>query len=344
MKKNNNLLIIDAYGFVFRAFYIQPRLTNPEGVPINAVYGFTSMLIKLLNDFESRNIVIVFDGGGKNFRHALYPDYKAHRPPIPEDLRVQLPLVRKVAESLNISMLECYGVEADDIIATVAHKANLEGKLATIVSPDKDLTQLINHNINVYDPVKNKFVDADEVFNKFGVQPNQVRDYLAIVGDAADNIPGVSGVGPKGAADLLNQFGSLSNIWDNLHNIASAKRKENLVNSKEAALLSWELVGLRQIDVDFELANFAWQAPEKDLILSFLNEFGFKSLVVRIEKLCGFSINEEKAPGKLNLIDIDSLELLDKKISNIIQVGWVSLRIDLNKIYFTSNNIEILIM
>ena len=341
--KNNNLLIIDAYGFVFRAFFIQPRLTGPSGMPVSAIYGFTTMLIKLLNDFETRNIVVVFDGGGKNFRHELYPEYKANRPPIAEDLRVQLPFVRKAAESLNLAILEMRGVEADDIIATIATKANNENKLATIISPDKDLTQLITDKINVYDPVNNKFVGTEQVLEKFGVLPSQVRDYLAIVGDKSDNVPGIAGIGPKGAIELLTEFGSLKNIIEKADLIDNPKKRQKILDSKEIAMLSYELVGLKQMDIDVSFEHFAWTSPSKDVITAFINEFGFKSLNARIEKLCGYDLNQENEvtsseTKNINIKELTTQSEFDQIAESIMLSGWLSLNIENNKLYFTTNN------
>ncbi len=336
----DDILIIDAYGFVFRAFYIQPRLTTSDGLPISAVYGFTSMIIKLLNDFETRNIVIVFDGGGKNFRHALYPEYKANRPPLPEDLRVQLPLVREVAESFNLSILEKVGVEADDIIATVAKLAAKQNKPAIVVSADKDLFQLIDGEIKLYDPVNNKFVTNEDVENKFGVKASQVRDYLSIVGDKSDNIPGVAGIGAKGAADLLTQYVSLANIFDNIDMVESVKRRQSLIDNKDMAMLSWELVGLRDIDIDFTLESFAWSPPAKDIIGSFVKQYNFKSLAPRIEKLCGFSLQDDRGVTLYQVLEIIDQESLFLILNNIVDKGYISLIIEPDKLYFTINSLE----
>ena len=206
--------IIDGYGFVFRAFHVQPPFTSPSGVPVGALYGFTSMLLKVLSDFKPAAAVMVFDGSGKNHRHELYPAYKANRPEAPEELKVQFPLVRKAAQALNFTIMESPNTEADDVIATIATKLAAEGKKSVIISSDKDLMQLIGEHISMYDPAKNKFIKEPEVLEKFGVSPIKVRDVLALMGDSSDNIPGVPGIGPKTAAELVNQFDGFHGVME----------------------------------------------------------------------------------------------------------------------------------
>ena len=228
-------LIIDGYGFVFRAFHVQPPLTSPAGLSVGALYGFTSMLLKLLNDFKPANAVVVFDAPGKNFRHERYSEYKAHRPPTPEELRTQLPLVRLAAETLNFNIFEQSGVEADDIIASLATQLSKAGKKSVIISSDKDLMQLISDNVTFYDPMKAKYIKKEDVFEKFGVGPNKVQDVLALIGDKSDNIPGVPSIGPKTAAELINHFGSLHDLLSRTSEIPQEKRRQAIENNKDNA-------------------------------------------------------------------------------------------------------------
>lgn len=276
-------LIIDGYGFAFRSFHIQPPLTYKD-FPVGCIYGFTSMLLKLINDFQPQRAAVVFDHGGPNFRHEIYPEYKQHRPPIPEALKMQLPLLRDAASALNFKVLEEAGFEADDIIASLAKKANLKGDRALIISSDKDLMQLVNDKVWMFDPVNQIYIKLDEVVKKFSVTPSQMLDYLSIVGDSADNVPGIKGLGPKAASSLLQDFGNLENIYANLDKLPENKRKELLIQGKDNAFLSAKLVKLHdELEVPWE--ELEWVQPAGENIFEFLQKYGFKSLVPRAEKI-----------------------------------------------------------
>ncbi|MBL0318050.1 MAG: DNA polymerase I [Alphaproteobacteria bacterium] len=291
MNSPKRFVLIDGYGFVFRAYHSLPPLTRPDGTPVGAVYGFCNMLLKQLAELHADYLAVVLDAGQKTFRHDIYAAYKANRPPAPEDLVPQFPLIRKTVEAFNIPVLEQVGFEADDLIATMATKANQQGIEVVIVSSDKDLTQLINEQTSLYDPLKSKWVKAEQVHEKYGVYPPLMRDLLSLAGDSSDNIPGVPGIGPKTAAELLNQYGSLEGIYEHLDQIKQPKRKQTLFDHHQNALLSQKLVTLHtQMDIEFDAEQFKIQSPEVGRLESFLAEQGFRSLAERVHKRTGSSL------------------------------------------------------
>lgn len=282
MKK---IALIDGYGFVFRAYHSLPPLTRDDGTPVGAVYGFTNMLIKLLAGLDVSHVAMVFDAGSKTFRNDMYPEYKANRPPCPEDLKPQFPIVREAAESLDLAILEKAGFEADDIIATLAKKYSKEDYQVVIVSSDKDLMQLIDDNVSMYDAMKNRNIGEKEVLEKFNVKPEKVLDLLSLMGDSADNIPGVRGIGPKTAAELINEYGDLEGIFANLDKIKQKKRKEYLENGQENALLSRNLVRLKEdVEIGLTEEDLELQDIEPLKLIKFLSEQGFRSLTQRVKK------------------------------------------------------------
>lgn len=297
--KKKPLIIIDGYGFIFRAYHIQPPLTSPSSVPVGALYGFTSMLLKVIKDFDFEHAVIVLDSAGKNFRHEIYKDYKANRPAAPDDLIIQLKLIPKIAEALNFKTFAKVGFEADDIIATLASKATESSQDAIIISSDKDLMQLINGHIKMYDPVKAKYINHDDVVAKFGVGPNRVGDVQALIGDKSDNIPGVAGIGVKGAAKLINEFDNLENLLNSIDNIESKRSRELLSQDQDNARMSKKLVSLsRDVDVEYNIQNLTWHPPDALQVSCLFDEFGFRSLKSRAENLFKITISEPVSNSK----------------------------------------------
>jgi DNA polymerase-1 len=284
-KKTKKIALIDGYGFVFRAFHALPPLTRDDGTPVGAVYGFTNMLIKLLANLEVSHIAMVFDSGAKTFRNDLYPEYKANRPPCPEDLIPQFPIIREVAEALNITILEKVGFEADDLIATVAKQASREDFEVIIVSSDKDLMQLIDDKIIMYDALKNRMITPREVEEKFSVKPSQVLDVLALMGDASDNVPGVRGIGPKTAAELINKYQTLEILFKNLHEIKQEKRRQTLEGGIQSAKLSKQLIKLCEtVPVSNNMQDYLLRHIDGEKLVNFLEKQGFRALVSRVKK------------------------------------------------------------
>ncbi len=288
-----HLCLIDGSGYIFRAFYGLPSMTNPQGVPVNAVYGFSSMLMKLLQDMEADSFLVVFDAARKNFRNDIYPDYKANRKETPEELIPQFDLIRDAVTAFNLPQIEYEGFEADDIIATYAKLAhNRDDLTITVVTADKDLMQLINGKVSIFDPMKNKYIKKEEVFDKFGVAPNQVTDVQALIGDTSDNVPGVPSIGPKTAAQLINEFGSLDNLLNNLDKLPPSKKKDVLIENIEKARMSYELVTLStEVPIDIDITKLKLAPPKQEDLISFVNKHGFRSLKSRLEKtlIDGFS-------------------------------------------------------
>lgn len=287
---SRKIALIDGYGFVFRAYHALPPLTRSDGKPVGAVYGFTNMLIKLLAGLDVTHAAVIFDSGSKTFRNEIYPAYKANRPPCPEDLIPQFAIVREAAESLNLMILEKTGFEADDIIATLAKKYSSTQDKVLIVSSDKDLMQLVGNNVVMYDAMKNKMITDAEVKEKFFVGPDKVLDILSLMGDSSDNIPGVKGIGPKTAAELIEQFGSLENIFANLDQIKQEKRRQLLTDGVENAKISKILAALKEdVELGIEVDDLKIKAIDPHKLVQFLDFQGFRSLVLRVKKEFGIS-------------------------------------------------------
>jgi DNA polymerase-1 len=282
---SKKIALIDGYGFVFRAYFAIPPLNRKDGTPVGAVYGFTSMLIKLLASLHVTHVAVVFDSGSKTFRNDIYPEYKANRPPCPEDLKPQFPIIREAAESLNLAILEKIGFEADDIIATIAKKYAADDCEVVIVSSDKDLMQLVGGNISMYDAMKNKEIRNKEVEEKFFVAPNKVLDVLSLIGDTSDNIPGVKGIGPKTAAELIGQFGDLENLLNNLGEIKQEKRRQMLIDGADRARISKILAALKEdVELGIGLEDLEVRNIDPHKLLVFLEEQGFHSLISKVRK------------------------------------------------------------
>ena len=282
---NNNVILIDGSGYIFRAYYALPPMVNPQGVPINAVYGFMNMMVKLVQDFKPKKIAVAFDVARETFRNKIYDDYKSNRHSPPEDLIPQFSLIKEATKVLGLPILELEGYEADDLIATFCKDAKLEKKNVVVVSSDKDLMQLVDDQTVMLDPMKHTWIDDQKVLEKFGVNPEKVIDVQSLAGDPSDNVPGVPGIGLKIAAELINEFGSLKELLSRTNEIKQTKRRENLEIYREKALISKKLVTLKTdvpinmgiSDINFDI-NFL--SPE---LTNFLKVHDFKRLIERFE-------------------------------------------------------------
>ena len=313
IKKNDHFYLIDGSGYIFRAYYALPPLTRKsDGMPTGAVSGFCNMLFKLLEDSKSNvnehrptHFAVIFDSARKNFRNEIYSDYKANRSDAPEDLIPQFEYIRKSVLAFNLPSVELINYEADDLIATYSEQILKEGAKVTIVSSDKDLMQLYKKNIRIYDPMKNKFINQDDIDKKFGVKPDKIIDVQALAGDSSDNVPGVPGIGIKTASSLINQYGNLENLIRNTKNIKQNKRRETIQENIDKALISKKLVTLKKdVPVKDQITDFYLKEIDKKKLYSFLRDMEFNRLLSSAISTYGeidFS-NDVKKYGKLKKV------------------------------------------
>ena len=291
--KGHHLHLIDGSGFIFRAYHALPPLTRKsDGLPIGAVSGFCNMLFKFVEDQKGSDapthVAVVFDHKGKTFRSDIYPEYKANRPPAPEDLVPQFPLTRDATSAFNLACIETKGFEADDIIATLAVQARDAGARVTVISSDKDLMQLVGGGIEMLDAMKNKRIGVEQVEEKFGVGPDRVIDVQSLAGDSVDNVPGAPGIGIKTAALLINEYGDLDTLLERAEEIKQPKRRQTLIENADQIRVSRELVTLRlDTPLDVSFAELEVQDPVAEDVLAFLTEMEFRTLSTRIAAKLG---------------------------------------------------------
>lgn len=281
MAEKKKIYLIDGHSYAYRAFHAIRQLTDSSGLALNAVYGFIRMLLKLIKEERPDYIAVAFDTPAPTFRHDLYDLYKANRAEQPEEMRHQIPLIKQVVEAFNIPIFEMDGYEADDLLATLATQAVSHGVTAIIVTSDKDMLQLITDDIKVFNPHnESKMLDAKAVKERFGVGPEQMRDLMAMAGDSSDNIPGVPGIGPKTARDLLIEYGTLDGVYEHVDEIKGPKRRENIAENKPLALLSRELVTLKlDVPLDADIENCKSKPFDRPRLVELLKQFEFRSLV-----------------------------------------------------------------
>lgn len=297
---NKKYILVDGSGYIFRAFYALPPISRSDNLPVGAVYGFCNMLLKLLIERDGKDeiVVVIFDAARKNFRNEIYPEYKTNRQEIPAELVPQFSYIRKAVEAFNLPSIEQLGFEADDLIATYAELAKQNGDNVVIYSSDKDLMQLLDTNVAIFDPLKQKVVDKDVVFNKFGVEPSKVVDVQALIGDSTDNIPGVKGIGPKTASELINKYGNLENLLLNARNIKQDKRRETIEANAELAKISKQLATLKKdVPLSTPIEELKKTPVDAEKLLNFINEMEFKSLINKTNK---FIEEVSKTPAQNN--------------------------------------------
>jgi len=327
IKKNDHFYLIDGSGYIFRAYYALPPLTRKsDGLPTGAVSGFCNMLFKLLEDTKSdenknkpTHFAVIFDSARKNFRNEIYPDYKANRSEAPEDLAPQFEYIRKSVLAFNLPSIELLNYEADDLIATYSEQIIKKGGKVTIISSDKDLMQLYNKNIRIYDPMKNKFINDEDIKKKFGVSANKVVDVQSLAGDSSDNVPGVPGIGIKTASELINEYGTLENLLKNSSRVKQNKRRETLIENKDKALISKKLVTLKKdVPTKEKLEDFILKEVNKEKLYSFLRDMEFNRLLSSVISAYGPTsfdnknnpnvVKQEKKISQKNYVLIKKIE------------------------------------
>ncbi len=313
IKKTDHFYLVDGSGYIFRAYYALPPLSRKsDGLPTGAVSGFCSMLFKLLEDVRSddsknkpTHFAVIFDSARKNFRNEIYSDYKANRAEAPDDLAPQFEYIRKSVEAFNLPSIELLNYEADDLIATYSKQITDTGAKVTVISSDKDLMQLVSNKIRLFDPMKSKVIGEKEVFEKFGVKPNQVIDVQSLAGDSSDNIPGVPGIGIKTASELINKYKTLDNLLGKASEITQNKRRETLIANKDKALLSKRLVTLKEdVPIKNNPNEFLIKPIDKNKLYNFLREMEFNRLLSQAISFYG-------EPG---VKSFSSENILDKKL------------------------------
>ena len=288
LKPGDHLYLVDGSGYIFRAYHALPPLTRKsDGLPVGAVQGFCNMLWKLLKETRANekptHLAVIFDESSKTFRNDIYPEYKAHRPEPPADLRPQFGLIRQATRAFNVACVEQANYEADDLIATYARQAVEAGATCRIVSSDKDLMQLVRKGVTLLDTMKDRELGEEAVLEKFGVKPDKVVDVQALAGDSVDNVPGVPGIGVKTGAQLITEYGDLETLLARAPEIKQQKRRENLIEFAEQARLSKRLVTLDdKVPVDHDVGSFAVDTPRASDLIGFLKALEFTSFTKKI--------------------------------------------------------------
>ena len=313
---------VDSHALIYQVFFAMGDMSAPDGRPVNALFGFIRDVLDLIEKKKPDLLFCVFDKSEITFRNEIYDQYKAHRDPMPEDLRSQIPHIRLLLEALNIPVLEMKGYEADDILATIAQKVPEQGGEVVLVTNDKDCRQLISDRVSLFNVRKNSRYRADDLMKDWGIQPEQVVDFQALVGDSVDNVPGVPLIGPKLARELLESYETLNGVLDNADNVSGKKRKENLKAFREQALVSRQLVELdRNVPIEINWADGVIGGANVEKAVDICKEFGFRTLTERIGGLGGATVQEEVHTYYQTIDDPAQLETL---VQNLLKAEFIS--------------------
>jgi DNA polymerase-1 len=306
------LYLIDGNSYIYRAFYAIRGLTASDGTPTNAIFGFTNMILKILKEKSPDYFAIVFDAPGPTHRHEAYKEYKAHRKPMPDDLRPQIPLIKEVVQAFNIPMMEMSGYEADDILAHIAKDAESAGMDVFIVTGDKDMCQAVTSRVKLYDTMKEKITEEKDIIERYGVKPSQFAEIIALMGDASDNIPGAPGIGEKTAMKLLQEFGDLENLISNHEEIKNTRARNAVAGNIENIRLSKDLATLHpDVPLEIQVKDLALKEPDWNTIKEHFRRYEFSSLIKMVP-------DKEKPPDeKSEYVMILNENLLDKVLSTV---------------------------
>ena len=346
MNKQNRLILIDGSAYIFRAYYGLPPMSRADGTPINAVFGFTNMLVKLIEDYRDDKMIVIFDAARENFRNTIFKDYKANRGETPEDLIPQFEIIRECVDAFNIPQLEIEGYEADDIIATYCKLADKQKIDSIIVSSDKDLMQLVTKEITMLDPMKNKKIGIEQVIEKFGLPPEKVIQIQALTGDKIDNIPGAPGIGPKTALQLIEEFDDVHKLIQNANKIPQEKRRNIIINHEEDILVSLKLVKLKddiKLPIDINKIHTYSSINKNENLSKFLSKQGFKSIAERLKNnsFIKSNISEKLETKKIDneYFLIKNSEDLNKLITIIKKTGYFAIDTETNSLNIEEANL-----
>jgi len=349
VEKSSHVYLVDGSGYIFRAYHALPPLSRSDGTPVGAVQGFCNMLFKLLEDLKGEDqpthIAVIFDHSSKTFRNEIYDQYKANRPPPPEDLVPQFALIREATTAFDLPCIQMEGYEADDLIATYARQAAALGARVTVASSDKDLMQLVNDQVTLLDPMKSKRIAHDEVVEKFGVAPDKVVDVQSLAGDSVDNVPGVPGIGVKTAAQLITEYGDLDTLLARAEEIKQPKRREKLINHAEDARVSRELVTLKpDVPVEHTLDSFGAADPDAEKLVGFLKTMEFRTITRRVEEALGGPVADETgdatAPIDRSTYEtVQTLEALDAWIAKCQAARVIAVDVETDALSATASRL-----
>jgi DNA polymerase-1 len=312
MKEEKTIYLIDGTAYIYRAYHAIRGLSNSKGLPTNAIFGFTRMLLKLIEDCNPKYTGMFFDAKGPTFRHEMYADYKANRPPMPEDMAAQIPYIKKITAAFQLPIIEMQGFEADDLIGTYARIAEKNGYSVVMVTGDKDFIQLVTNQATIWDPMKDVTIDAESVKKSYGVAPSQMIEVMGLSGDTVDNIPGVPGIGQKTALNLIQNFGSMLALYQAVDSITQKKQRENLITFQDQAFLSRDLVTIdTQVPVSGDLKVFEIGPPDADALSEMFKTLEFRQLQYAVSVKTDLSQKDYKA-----ILEMDELAKLITRLKS----------------------------